>query len=238
MTRLLLVDDDPSLLRLMGEYLRRLGYEISTAGNGTEALTAAREQHPDLIVLDVTMPEMDGMQVLRVLRGETSIPVIMVTALASESDILQGFAQGADDYVVKPFSFAQLDARIRAVLLRASHAAAAQRAERLLRQGDLSVDLDAHRVRRSDDVIKLTPTEFRLLVTLMEHPGRVVSVEELVTKVWGAGYAGQVDYVRRYVWYLRQKLEDDPEAPRYIQNERNAGYYFAVQNGDAAAQVE
>jgi DNA-binding response OmpR family regulator len=237
-THLLLVDDDASLLRVLSEYLARLGYEIATASNGAEALTAAREQAFDLVVLDVTMPEMDGMEVLRSLRQETSVPVILMTALSEESDVLQGFGAGADDYVVKPFGFAQLDARIRAVLSRASRAAPAHEGERILRQGDLVVDLDAHRVRRGGEAIKLTPTEFRLLVTLMEHPGRVMPVDELVAKVWGSEYAGQVDYVRRYVWYLRQKLEEDPEAPRYIQNERNVGYYFAPQDANVPAQKE
>ena len=235
MAKLLLVDDDPALLRVLTEYLRRFDYEIQTAADGAEAIEAAKTNEPDLIVLDVNMPLMDGLQALRTLRRDTSVPVIMVTAQAGESDVLQGFTLGADDYVSKPFSFAQLEARIRAVLARSRRGSAGTAGRKIvLAQGDLVVELDAHKVRRGDDVIKLTPTEFRLLVALMEQPGRIMPPEELVTKVWGSQYAGQVDYVRRYVWYLRQKLEEDPEVPRYIKNERNVGYYF---DADVTAQL-
>lgn len=226
MARLLLVDDDPGLLRVLTDYLKHFDYDIVSADNGADAMETVRSAHPDLVVLDVSMPKMDGIEVLRTLRHETDVPVIMLTALAQESDVLMGFGFGADDYVAKPFSFAQLEARIRAILARVTRA---RERGSVLTEGGLSVDMDTHRVRRRGELIKLTPTEFNLLVTLMEHPGRVMPAEDLVTRVWGPEYAGQVNYVRRYIWYLRQKLEDDPEAPRYIQNERNVGYYFAEQ---------
>ena len=227
MTRLLIIDDDPSLLEVLGDYLDRLGHEVETAATGAAGLQAARAAEPDLVLLDVAMPGIDGWQVLRSLRETSTVPVIMLTARSDESEILQGFALGADDYVVKPFSFAQLEARIQAVLARTTRGPVED--TRLLTAGDLQVHLDAHRVRKGKDLIKLTPTEFRLLVALMEQPGRVLSSEEIVRKVWGPQFAAESDYVRRYVWHLRRKLEDNPENPKYIQNERNVGYYFAVQ---------
>lgn len=227
MTRLLLIDDDPSLLEILGDYLSHAGHEVETAATGSAGLQAARTAEPDLVLLDVAMPGLDGWQVLRSLRETSAVPVIMLTARPDEPEVLRGFALGADDYVVKPFSFAQLEARVRAVLARTGPGPAKD--TRLLAAGELQVDLDAHRVRRGEDIVKLTPTEFRLLVALMEQPGKVLSFEELVTRVWGAQYSGEGDYVRRYVWHLRRKLEDNPESPRYIQNERNVGYYFAVQ---------
>jgi two-component system KDP operon response regulator KdpE len=227
MTRLLLIDDDPSLLEILSDYLSRSGYEVETAATGSAGLRAARTAAPDLVLLDVAMPGLDGWQVLRSLRETSTVPVIMLTARSDEPEILQGFALGADDYVMKPFSFAQLEARIRAVLARTAGVPGED--TRRMAAGDLQVDLDAHRVRKGKDVIKLTPTEFRLLVALMEQPGKVLSPVELVRKVWGEQYSGESEYVRRYVWHLRRKLEDNPEAPKYIQNERNVGYYFAVQ---------
>lgn len=227
MTRLLLIDDDPSLLEILGDYLSHAGHEVETAATGSAGLRAAQTAEPDLVLLDVAMPGLDGWQVLRSLRETSAVPVIMLTARSDEPEVLRGFALGADDYVVKPFSFAQLEARVRAVLARTGPGPAED--TRLLTAGELQVDLDAHRVRKGEDIVKLTPTEFRLLVALMEQPGKVLSFEELVTRVWGAQYSGEGDYVRRYVWHLRRKLEDNPESPRYIQNERNVGYYFAVQ---------
>ena len=236
MARLLLIDDDAALLRVLTDYLKHFDYEILTADTGAAGLELARSAQPDLVVLDVTMPGMDGLEVLRTLRHETDVPVVMLTALAGEVDVLTGFGLGADDYVSKPFSVAQLEARIRAILSRAEHRP--RQGSGVLSHGDLIVELDTHRVRRRGEPVKLTPTEFKLLVTLMEHPGRVLPAEELVVRVWGKEYAGQVDYVRRYIWYLRQKIEDDAEAPRYIQNERNVGYYFAEEAAEPPQNQE
>jgi two-component system KDP operon response regulator KdpE len=226
--RLLLVDDDPALLNVMRQYLERFEYEIATAADGEGALLLVTESTPDLIVLDISMPHMDGLQTLARLRETTQVPVIMLTARAAEPDVLRGFTLGADDYITKPFSFAQLEARIRAVLARTARRAGtpAPPPPEVLEFGDLSVDQASHRVTVRGEPVKLTATEFRLLVALMERRGRVVTPEELVVAVWGPAYASQADYVRRYVWYLRQKLEQDPSNPRYICNERNVGYYF------------
>ena len=227
MSKLLLIDDDPALLEILADYLTRADHTVQNAASGAEGLKLLAATTPDLIVLDVAMPIMDGWQVLTAIREEGPVPVILLTAHTEEPDVLQGFSLGADDYVAKPFSFAQLEARIRAVLARGERSSEAPAGS--LTQGDLRVDLDAHRVYRRGEAVKLTPTEFRLLVALMEQPGKIFSADQLVRKVWGDQYANESDYVRRYVWYVRQKIEEDPDSPRYIRNERNAGYYFSVE---------
>jgi two-component system KDP operon response regulator KdpE len=227
MSTVLLVDDDASLLEILRDYLERFEHRVQTTTSGEQALTFIQESPPEVVVLDVTMPEVSGWEVLKRIRERSHVPVIMLTARTEEPEILQGFALGADDYVAKPFSFAQLEARIRAVVARAGRAGAHD-GNGVMAQGDLRVDLDSHRVSRGGENVKLTPTEFRLLVTLMEHPGKIYSPEQLVRRVWGEQYATESDYVRRYIWYLRQKIEQNPDEPRYIRNERNVGYYFAV----------
>ena len=224
MTKILLVDDDASLLRLLSDYLTRLGYQVIAAADGETALKRVADDLPDMVLLDVRMPELDGWQVLEQMRETRRVPVIILTALGEEQDILKGFALGADDYVSKPFSFAQLAARVSAVL---------QRARRVddgshLQAEDLVVDLDAHRVRRGDVPISLTPTEFKLLVALMKCPGKVLTPQQLVIQVWGLEYANDTGYIRRYVWHLRQKIEPNPGNAKYIHNERGVGYFFAT----------
>jgi len=224
MTRVLLIDDDRALLELLTDYLGRTGLEVVAAQGGQAGLAALAEPAPDLVVLDITMPGLDGWQVLARIRALSSVPIIMLTARGEESDVLRGFAGGADDYVTKPFSFAQLAARIRAVVERASP----DRVEpaSILRGGDLVVDVDRHQVLRGGDPVDLTPTEFQILVTLLRQPGRVLSARQIVAEVWGGEYADETGYIRRYVWHLRQKLERDPREPRYIVNERSVGYVF------------
>jgi two-component system KDP operon response regulator KdpE len=226
MPRILLIDDDPALREIFGAYLTRLEHDVTSAGGGEAALKQIAADAPDVVVLDVAMPGMDGWETLERIRRQSSVPVIMLTAHTEEPEILKGFALGADDYVAKPFSFAQLEARVRAVLARGTRPAAG--AAPVMAGGGLQVNLDSHRVSRDGETVKLTPTEFKLLVALMEQPGKILSPDQLVRKVWGPQYATESDYVRRYIWYLRQKLEDNPDEPRYIRNERNVGYYFAA----------
>ncbi|MBI5841919.1 MAG: response regulator transcription factor [Chloroflexi bacterium] len=223
MSSILLIDDDVNLSDLLGEYLREQGYIVHAARDGQKGLHAFFDQKPDLIILDVTMPVKDGWETLKRIREMSQTPVIMLTARSDESDILRGFSLGADDYINKPFSFAQLGARARAVLARSGESASPT--ERL-EAGGLKVDLAARRVTRDGELVPLTPTEFKLLVALMRHPGEVISAEDLVREVWGPQYANEIGFVRRYVWHLRQKVEVDPEAPRYIHNERGFGYRF------------
>ena len=227
MARILLVDDDAALLEILKSYLLRAGDEVQTASSGATALELLAAGQPSLVVLDVTMPGIDGWQVLKRIRERWTVPVIMLTARTEEPDVLRGFAAGADDYVAKPFSFAQLEARIRAVIARSVQGPESD--TRMLVASNLQVDLNSHRVRRDGELINLTPTEFRLLAALMEQPGRVLSPQQLVSTVWGKEYVDEIGYIRRYIWHLRQKLEPDPEAPIYIQNERNVGYYFATE---------
>jgi len=224
MARILVIDDDRALLELLSGYLERQGYAVTTAPSGQAGLTTFAEQGADLVLLDVTMHGLDGWQVLGRLRETSAVPIIMLTARSEEPEVLRGFAEGADDYVAKPFSFAQLVARIGAVLERAGRTRADEHT--VLRGADLEIDVDRHRVYRDGQVIDLTSTEFKILTALLREQGRVLSPRELVTEVWGAEYVEETGYVRRYVWHLRRKLEPDPQHPRYILNERNFGYIF------------
>jgi len=223
MPEILMIDDDPNLSNLLCEFLHGQGYATRSAPNGRDGLRELFNHKPDLIILDVTMPQMDGWETLKRIREVTDAPVVMLTARDEESDILRGFSQGADDYITKPFSFAQLAARIKAILARKGGAVAG--GEHFSLSG-LEVDLPSRRVTRDGEAINLTPTEFNLLVALMRRKNEVLSNEELARQVWGPQYASEVGFVRRYVWHLRQKLEVDPENPRYIHNERGFGYRF------------
>ena len=230
MARILVIDDDRSLLELLSGYLERQDHEVAVAPSGQAGLSLFSDQGADLVVLDVTMHGLDGWQVLARLREQSDVPIIMLTARSDEPEVLRGFSEGVDDYVSKPFSFAQLAARIGAVLDRAGRAQGDERS--VLRGADLEVDVDRHRVYRGGEPIDLTATEFKILMALLREQGRVLSPRDLVTEVWGPEYAEETGYVRRYVWHLRRKLEPDPAHPRYILNERNIGYVFPE---DAAA---
>ncbi|MBI5943643.1 MAG: response regulator transcription factor [Chloroflexi bacterium] len=223
MSSILLIDDDASLSDLLAEYLQDQGYLTHTANDGQKGLRVFFEQKPDLVVLDVTMPKMDGWETLKRIREMSRAPVIMLTARSDESEVLRGFSLGADDYVSKPFSFAQIGARIKAVLGRTGEMLATSE---ILEVGGLRVDFSTRRITRDGELVALTPTEFKLLVTLMRHPNEVISAEDLVREVWGPQYANEIGFVRRYVWHLRQKVEVDPENPKYIHNERGFGYRF------------
>jgi DNA-binding response OmpR family regulator len=225
MGKVFIIDDDPALQEILSGYLGHCGHEVETALGALDT-EAILKKMPDLVLLDVMMPGEEGWEVLRSLRRKSDVPVIMMTAKSAEGDVLQGFTLGADDYVTKPFSFAQLEARIRALLGRVGRRS--KQGEQTSSPGGIVIDLEAHRVMRGDEVIRLTPTEFKLLAVLAQRPGKVVSSERLVAEVWGAEYAAEVDYVRRYIWHLRRKLEADPASPVYLQNERNVGYYLNV----------
>ena len=227
MAKLLLIDDDQGLTDLLTDYLRNQGHIVHVAGDGLSGIRQVYINRPDLVILDVTMPQLDGWAVLERIRELSDLPVIMMTARDEESSVLRGFSLGADDYVTKPFSFAQLAARIQAVLSRTENTAGQD--ERELRQGDLIVDLTTKQVWRGDKLIHLTPTEFKLLVVMMQRAGEVITLEELVSAVWGEQYTDEIGYVRRYVWHLRKKVEPDPEQPRFIHNERGFGYRFQDQ---------
>lgn len=219
----LLIDDDEILVELLSEHLETAGYGVLTAGGGPQGLRLAREAQPDLVVLDVMMPGMDGWEVCRRLRQHSSIPIIFLTAKDQEIDKLRGFRLGVDDYVTKPFSFAELVARVGAILSRTQRSTAPQHQ---IRSGDLLIDLERRLVTVGGEVVELTPTEYRLLETLARHASRPLPTERLLREVWGPQYAGEVDYVKHFVWALRKKIEADPGAPQHILTERGFGYRF------------
>ncbi len=223
--RILLVDDDKTLLRLMREALTKADYEIVTASNGIDGLQELYGKQPDLVILDVMMPRMDGWETAARIRQVSQVPIIMLTAKDEESDKLTGFEAGVDDYVTKPFSFAEIIARVGAVLGRVRQSPPDHKPKRYV-SGDLVIDTDARRVTKGGKVIELTPTEYRLLATLAENGGRVLSHEQLLNKVWGYEYGEDTGYVKRYIWYLRRKIEHDPRKPEHILTERGFGYLF------------
>ncbi|MFC2030952.1 response regulator transcription factor [Chloroflexota bacterium] len=224
--RVLLIDDDLALLKLLGQYLEQAGYGVSSAPDGTTGMRKMYAERPDLVVLDVMMPVLDGWQVCERIREMSDVPIIMLTAKGEEGDTLKGFRLGVDDYVTKPFSFAELAARISAVLGRAQETRAGH-GNPQRQVGDLVVNLETHQVIRAGREIRLTPTEFRLLRCFVENAGRVLSAAFLLEQVWGSEYTDSVGYIRRYVWYLRQKIEPDPTNPTLILTEREFGYRFS-----------
>jgi len=222
---LLLVDDDRALLQLLGQYLEKVGYRVVTAADGREGLRALYDQRPDMAILDIMMPRLDGWTMLERIRDLSDLPVILLTGKGEERDKLRGFRLGVDDYVTKPFSFAELTARVGAVLGRSQRSGEAEQPQGF-RCGELDIDLHSHVVTLSGQEVKLTPTEFRLLRCLVENAGRVLSADSILEQVWGPEYTDATGYVRRYIWYLRQKIEPDPADPQYIITERDFGYRF------------
>lgn len=219
--RLLLVDDDKTLLKFMSDFFEREGYEVFTANRGEKALRTFYSARPDVVVLDVMMPGMDGWEVCARLRELADIPVIMLTAKTDESDKLRGFRLGVDDYVTKPFSLAELEARIQAVLARAGKQDDASSGYSI---NDLYIDLRKHETMIGDEVLELTPTEFRLLTVLASRAGEAVSQEELIAEVWGRNRVKSSSVLRRYIWLLRKKIEDEPSTPKRLVTVRGYGY--------------
>jgi len=224
--RILVVDDEPRMIGFIRMNLELEGYHVLEAHNGLEALEVIRTQLPDLVLLDVMMPTLDGFETLRMLREFSNIPVIMLTAKGEEDDKVFGLELGADDYVTKPFGSRELSSRVRAVLRRAELPTASP--DQAVRKIDdrLSVDFNRREVIVAGERIKLRPTEYRLLYHLIENAGWTVPHEQLLAKVWGYEYRDETHYVRLYVNYLREKIEEDPSNPRYILTERGVGYRF------------
>ena len=221
----LIVEDDPNTVDLVQLYLRRDGHKVLAALDGREGLRLAREAKPDLVVLDLMLPGLDGMEICRILREESDVPIVMLTARVEEEDRLAGLDLGADDYVAKPFSPRELAARIRAVLRRTA-SGALDRGPTELRCGDITANLHLRRVNVRQASVRLTPTEFRLLVLLMQNPGRVFSREEIMDKVLGSDFDGFDRAVDAHVSNLRRKLEADPQKPRYVHTVYGMGYKF------------
>ncbi len=222
--RILVVDDEPKIVKLARDYLARSGFQVLSAGDGPAALASARRDHPDLIVLDLNLPGMDGLDVCRALRRESDVPIIMLTARADETDRLIGLELGADDYIVKPFSPRELVARVRAVLRRAQGEV---HKPGLLQIGDLEIDLAGHRVTLNGTPLHLTPNEFKLLATLARHPGQTLTRAQLLDQLHGVAYDGYDRSIDAHIKNLRRKLEQDPADPQFILTVYGIGYRFA-----------
>jgi two-component system KDP operon response regulator KdpE len=223
--RILVVDDEERMVRFIRLNLEHDGFRVTEAYRGAQAIDKMRSSLPDLVLLDVMMPDMDGFEVLRMIREVSSVPVIMLTAKGEEDDRVRGLELGADDYVTKPFSPRELVSRVRAVLRRTE--AAGGSAHGLIEVDDrLKLDFDRHEVWVDGKLVNLRPTEYRLLYHLVQNAGWVISHDQLLANVWGYEYRDEPHYVRLYINYLRKKLEKDPANPQYILTERGVGYRF------------
>ncbi|TMF26954.1 MAG: response regulator transcription factor [Chloroflexi bacterium] len=226
MKRVLIVDDEPKIVALARDYLERAGFAVATAYDGKTALASARGDRPDLVVLDLGLPELDGLDVARTLRAESPVPIVMLTGRTEESDKLVGLEIGADDYVTKPFSPKELVARVRAVLRRSERPVAASD---IVSAGAVTLDIPRMRVTVDERVVELTPTEFQLLATLAREPGRVFTRSQLLDAVHGIAFESYERAIDAHVKNIRRKLEPDPAHPRYLLTVYGVGYRFAEQ---------
>jgi DNA-binding response OmpR family regulator len=225
-SKVLIVEDEESLLFTLAHSMKREGYQVLTANRGDDGLKMAREQTPDLIVLDVMLPGIDGIQICRLLRRDSDVPIIMLTALGGESDRVAGLDTGADDYMPKPFGMRELMARVRALLRRSGPRAAPDTGPSLVMSGDLSLDRERREVLRGGKVLRMKPKEFELLLFFLQHPGRVFSREQILDEVWGYDFYGGPRTVDVHVRWLRQKIEEDPANPDRLKTVRGSGYLF------------
>ncbi|MCA0157993.1 MULTISPECIES: MtrAB system response regulator MtrA [Tsukamurella] len=217
--RILVIDDDPALAEMLTIVLRNEGFDSTVVGDGTQALSAAREFRPDLVLLDLMLPGMNGIDVCRVLRADSSVPIVMLTAKADTVDVVLGLESGADDYVIKPFKPKELVARVRARLRRTD-----DEPSELLSIGNVIIDVPAHKVTRDGAVVSLTPTEFDLLVTMARKPRQVFTRDVLLEQVWGYRHPADTRLVNVHIQRLRAKIEKDPENPEIVLTLRGVGY--------------
>jgi DNA-binding response OmpR family regulator len=225
--KVLVVEDEESLLFTLRHNLEREGYRVITAARGDDGLRLARQEHPDLIILDVMLPGVDGLQLCRLLRRDTRVPIIMLTALGGERDRVAGLDIGADDYVTKPFGLRELLARVRALLRRAGpRASAPGPGDGPRASGDLLLDLSRREARKGGKPLKLKPKEFELLAFFVEHRSRVFTREQILDEVWGSDFFGGARTVDVHIRWLRQKIEDEPANPTRLKTVRGAGYLF------------
>lgn len=222
----LVVDDEPGLAHALGITLRAAGWRVSTARDGAGALAAAAADLPDVVLLDLGLPDLDGLEVITALRAWTRVPIVVLSARQHGEDKVEALDAGADDYVTKPFAMNELQARLRAAVRRA--AAPADDAEAVVTAGALTVDLARRRVLRGGVEVRLTPTEWTMLEVLVRNRGRLVPRRQLLQEVWGPSYSDETNYLRVYSAHLRRKLEDDPAHPRHIVTQPGMGYVFEV----------
>jgi two-component system KDP operon response regulator KdpE len=227
-TRILVVDDEPQILRALRINLKSRTYEVETAANGVDALASAARRLPDAVLLDLGLPDMDGVEVILGLRGWTTVPIVVLSGRADPQEKIHALDAGADDYVTKPFAMEELLARLRAVIRRHQQANAgiASAESSSVRLGSCDIDLVAHSVSREGDPVRLTRTEWALLEILLRHPGQLVSTARLLADVWGNSHTGEAGYLRFHMARLRRKLEDDPQNPRHLLTEYGTGYRF------------
>lgn len=225
-SKVLVVEDEETLLFALAHNLRREGYTVITAARGDDGLKLAREQQPDLIVLDVMLPGVDGIQVCRLLRRDSTVPIIMLTALGGEGDRVAGLDTGADDYMPKPFGMRELLARIRALLRRSGPRMAEAPVAGVVLTGDLALDPERRETTREGRVVRMKPKEFELLLFFAQHRGRVFSREQILNEVWGYDFYGGPRTVDVHIRWLRQKIEADPGAPLRLRTVRGSGYLF------------
>jgi two-component system KDP operon response regulator KdpE len=221
--RILVVDDEPQIRRSLQVNLERTGYAVEAVGGGDEALTAFHNRRPEVVILDLLMPGMSGIDVVRRIRESSSVPIIVLSAVGEEARKVEALELGADDYMTKPFGMDELLARIRAVLRRAAGAHAARA---VFSAGDLSVDFERRQVTLNQQPVKLTPTEYDLLKYLIEHAGKVLTHRMILQAVWGQGYIDQAQYLRVFIGQLRKKLERDATRPQFILTDPGVGYRF------------
>lgn len=226
MARILVVDDEKTIVKGLKFSLEKEGYEVVTAYDGEEALRLFKDENPDLVVLDLMLPELDGFEVCRRIRKGSDVPIVMLTARGEDIDKILGLELGADDYVTKPFNPRELTARIKAILRRAQAPAQDAASIKVIRLQDLQIDLFQHKVRIRDKDVDLTSKEFALLSVLASHPGRVFNREKLLEQVWGYDYYGDARTVDVHIRHLREKIEPDPATPQYILTVWGAGYKF------------
>ena len=225
MTRVLVVEDEPQIVRALVINLRARRYEVDAAPDGATALRLAAAHKPDVVLLDLGLPDMDGVDVIKGLRGWTRSPILVLSARQTSEEKVRSLDAGADDYVTKPFSMDELLARLRAAVRR-TEVAVTTDADAVVTTDAFTVDLIAKRVQRGGEDVRLTPTEWHLLEALIRHPGRLISQKQLLQEVWGPSYATQTNYLRVYMAQLRRKLEADPSHPRHLITEPGMGYRF------------
>lgn len=225
-TPVLVVDDEKALRDFVRRNLEVRDFKVYTAANGLEALAVFNKENIELVILDVMMPNMDGLETIRRIRETSTVPVIVLSALGEERDKVQALNLGADDYLTKPFGVGELLARVHAVKRRARWESTTEEQEERLSQGEIVVDMERHEVQIRGKVIEFTPTEFNLLVYLMKNSGKVLTHKAILRNIWGPEYGQEAEYLRVYIGRLRQKVEIDPIDPKYIRTERGIGYCF------------
>jgi two-component system KDP operon response regulator KdpE len=230
-TRVLVVDDDHRILKTLQVNLRARGFEVLLAGSGEEALEVAARHHPDVVVLDLGLPQMDGLDVVRGLRGWSTVPIVVLSGRGTEAAKVEALDLGADDYLTKPFGMDEFFARLRAAVRRA----VVPEGKPVLTTPDFTIDFAAKQARRGDDVIRLTPTQWHIVEVLVRNAGRLVTHEQLLREVWGPSYGKETNYLRVFMTQIRQKLEPEPSKPRYFITEPGIGFRFEQPDADDAA---